>query len=1074
MSIHFKFRSAVEYDSVNIEGHFVSVINLKDKIIEAKNLGKGTDFDLLITNAQTGEEYTDDAFLVPKNTSVIIKRVPATRAKPILRVDDQPKSLASEQIGTEFTRGSDTAVPPQPLADVTDDSMDDFGVDLYAIPEPQPTKIDFDEDSRFTAVVNKTAADWQRQTQEAYAGGGGRGFGRLAYGRGAARGRGYGRAIPPQGYVCHRCSQPGHFIQHCPTNGDPSYDMRRVKLPVGIPKTRLKADQEGGYILPDGSVAVMQPDESVFAKEADALLAVRPTSAEPPPELRCPLCQAIFKDAVMIPCCHYSFCDKCIRQELISKGKCPQCSSSKFKNDDLLPNIALRQAIDRFLETQVPTTSADDGPKPQPVPDVEPASRPKAPARLQIELRKPAASMAPSATTEAVEKETSPVLNAEPVTDSAAAVSEKTSPADEDNVADANASTEVGASVVLVPSSAPQNSEVVAVQSSKTDENVSDVHPTIVKDVSHLVKGGGMDPVIDDGGGMVNNMSEPPSHKEAEGVALESEVSKGKKKKKRARVITGDGAGDFMGAGKGKRMQGDRFCYICGSPEHLARDCLENPELAHPPHPGMFGPGPPGLPPYGPDMYWQGPQIPQHGRPFPVPYGEGMYGPGPMPFDAPMMPPGPYNMGPYMPPMYHGAPMHGGFMGGGMPPSAMAPMERPLSREEFMEMQERERRRRLMHERLHRDWSPERSYSREGNWHPQTPDSERRRYEHERRGTMEEHQSLIRKRDMDRDSVRNYSDETEIYKKKGGTQDQKHVLLADSTAYRRNASNSDDDLASLDELKSRKPQVEKHRQSGKAVPVSSKRESRHQRDVDVERFSSEFEDDIVEVSYSARRSEKRPKDADLPPTKLSRQTSKRTEDTKSGHLSASGGDSHSSRHRTRKNVVDAGKYDVDYDEEKGFVRSSKYARGRSRSPEQVGRLHVNEFSGSEVDAHDEIREVEKPRRRKHRSHSKSKPDLGTTEGESDDDVKKKKRKHKKHHDEVSLEKSRDGRTDADGDHSSKHRKHHKSKNGSHGVTSSPAHLEHTRWQLDTGHDAVLASHRSKHSKHRRSDNGKVK
>jgi hypothetical protein len=38
-------------------------------------------------------------------------------------------------------------------------------------------------------------------------------------------------------------------------------------------------------------------------------------------------------------------------------------------------------------------------------------------------------------------------------------------------------------------------------------------------------------------------------------------------------------------------MQGDRFCYICGSPEHLARDCLENPELAHPPHPGMFGPG---------------------------------------------------------------------------------------------------------------------------------------------------------------------------------------------------------------------------------------------------------------------------------------------------------------------------------------------------------------------------------------------------------------------------------------------------------------------------------------------------
>lgn len=40
-------------------------------------------------------------------------------------------------------------------------------------------------------------------------------------------------------------------------------------------------------------------------------------------------------------------------------------------------------------------------------------------------------------------------------------------------------------------------------------------------------------------------------------------------------------------------------------------------------------------------------------------------------------------------------------MGAGIP-SGLGPMERPLSREEFMEMQERERRRRLMHERLHR------------------------------------------------------------------------------------------------------------------------------------------------------------------------------------------------------------------------------------------------------------------------------------------------------------------------------------------------------------------------------------
>ena len=34
-----------------------------------------------------------------------------------------------------------------------------------------------------------------------------------------------GHRVPPAGYVCRRCDQPGHFIQHCPTNGDPWWDL---------------------------------------------------------------------------------------------------------------------------------------------------------------------------------------------------------------------------------------------------------------------------------------------------------------------------------------------------------------------------------------------------------------------------------------------------------------------------------------------------------------------------------------------------------------------------------------------------------------------------------------------------------------------------------------------------------------------------------------------------------------------------------------------------------------------------------------------------------------------------------
>lgn len=55
MAVYYKFKSAKDYDSVPIDGHFISVANLKEKIFESKHLGKGTDYDLTIFNAQTDE-----------------------------------------------------------------------------------------------------------------------------------------------------------------------------------------------------------------------------------------------------------------------------------------------------------------------------------------------------------------------------------------------------------------------------------------------------------------------------------------------------------------------------------------------------------------------------------------------------------------------------------------------------------------------------------------------------------------------------------------------------------------------------------------------------------------------------------------------------------------------------------------------------------------------------------------------------------------------------------------------------------------------------------------------------------
>jgi len=55
MSVHYKFKSTLDYDTVSFDGLHISVADLKKAIFHQKRIGKNTDFDLQITNAQTKE-----------------------------------------------------------------------------------------------------------------------------------------------------------------------------------------------------------------------------------------------------------------------------------------------------------------------------------------------------------------------------------------------------------------------------------------------------------------------------------------------------------------------------------------------------------------------------------------------------------------------------------------------------------------------------------------------------------------------------------------------------------------------------------------------------------------------------------------------------------------------------------------------------------------------------------------------------------------------------------------------------------------------------------------------------------
>ncbi|XP_058788328.1 E3 ubiquitin ligase PQT3-like isoform X2 [Vicia villosa] len=358
MAVYYKFKSAKDYDSIPMDGPFISVGTLKQNIFVSKHLGRGTDFDLLVTNAQTNEEYLDEEMLIPKNTSVLIRRVPGRTGLPIVtelhRQEVENKVVETEPENISLPADETSAMKyPENL------DWDEFGNDLYSIPDQLPVQsnnmileapptINADEDSKIKALIDTPALDWQHQGSDF---GPGRGFQRGMGGRmGGGRGFGLERKTPPEGYVCHRCKVPGHFIQHCPTNGDSTFDIKKVRQPTGIPRSMLMVNPQGSYALQNGSVAVLKPNEAAFDKEMEGLSSTR-SVGDLPPELHCPLCNNVMKNAVLTSkCCFKSFCDKCIRDYIMSKSACV-CHATNVLADDLLPNKTLRDTINRILES---------------------------------------------------------------------------------------------------------------------------------------------------------------------------------------------------------------------------------------------------------------------------------------------------------------------------------------------------------------------------------------------------------------------------------------------------------------------------------------------------------------------------------------------------------------------------------------------------------------------------------------------------------------------------------------------------------------------------------------------------
>ncbi|KAJ1960557.1 Retinoblastoma-binding protein [Dispira parvispora] len=370
--VHYKFKSAKDYSSLTFDGLAISVFDLKQEVLKAKRLSPD-DFDLVITNAQSNEEYHDDGTLIPKNTSVFVSRVPVKPGKSGLA------SATGGGSGQSYGSGAGrNAMPPSMTHSLTHrhphsvqppptgTGMTTSNMATSDFNNPALSTVPQTEDEQIQQIMEQSNLQWEQQATE--------------MANNQAKHQRYrphprnpsGHMHParplPANYICHRCGQKGHWISDCPTNADKGFGQPRIKRTTGIPKSFLQKidalpEDKAAMVTADGSLVIAQANDDAWKKIQQYTKNSLATDESlqgifVPPEFQCHQCHGLLRDAVRTPCCHTAFCDECITRALLDTDSnehfvCPKCHQRNIVPDQLVTDLPLRRRVEQHIQQWV-------------------------------------------------------------------------------------------------------------------------------------------------------------------------------------------------------------------------------------------------------------------------------------------------------------------------------------------------------------------------------------------------------------------------------------------------------------------------------------------------------------------------------------------------------------------------------------------------------------------------------------------------------------------------------------------------------------------------------------------------